>query len=277
MAFQARRRRRGITAIAVRVVTVIAVTVWLSPVGMALSATPPQPALTDSTVTLVADHWCPHTCDPRSGRDGYMVELAREAFALNGLRLSYHLLPWAEAMARVRAAQADGAAGTLADEAPDLITNTLPLGWQGNAVLMRSGDTVRFAGLETLQGRRVAVVKGYSYSPAIDAWLAEHAYQVVAQEGDHAIGANLHRLLTFQVDAVIDDEIVVQDAIAQAGVAAKVRLAGRLPGGALHLSFRADDRGRTLATLLDQGIETLRRSGRLAEILAAYGLADNTP
>lgn len=264
MAFRAWRRRWVVAAI-----TVLVCAPALAGAGSAKDD--------DGLVTLMADHWCPHTCDPRTGRDGYMIDLAREAFALNGLRVTFQSLPWAQVMAQIRAGRADGAAGTLAEETPDLPTNQLPLGWQGNAVVVRAGDSIRFAGLDTLQGRRVAVVKGYSYSRAIDSWLADHSYQVVAQEGDHAIDANLRRLLAFQVDAVIDDDIVVQDAIAQAGLAQKVRLAGRLPGGGLHVSFRADDRGRRLAGLLDQGIETLRRSGRMAEIMATYGLADSPP
>lgn len=228
-------------------------------------------------VVLVADHWCPHTCDPKSGRDGYMVDLARAAFAREGLVVDFRARSWAEAMADVRAGRADGAVGTLADEAPDLSTNSQSLGWQTNAVVVRTGDSLRFAGLDTLQGRRIAVVKDYSYSPVINAWLTEHVYQVVAQTGDHAAQANLRRLLNFQVDAVIDDEIVLQNAIAQSGLTSQLRVAGRLPGGTLHVSFRADERGHALAEMLDIGLEALRRDGTLAELLAAYGLSAPPP
>jgi len=245
---------------------------WVAILWLSLLA--PTGAAAD-TVILTADHWCPHTCDPESGRSGYMIDIAREAFALAGLKTQYQIRPWATGLNEIRAGLADGIVGTLPGEAPDLPRNHLPLGRQSNAFAVRAEDPFNFIDMTSLAGRRIGTVKDYSYSTDIDAWLAQHPQQVLAQAGNRAAETNLGRLLDRQVDLVLDDEAVLRDTIIRTGRTGKVRTAGRLAGGSLHISFSlARQRGNSLADVLDNGITALRRNGRLAAILAGYGLAD---
>jgi polar amino acid transport system substrate-binding protein len=224
-------------------------------------------------VVLVADPWCPHTCDPDDGSDGYMVDIAREAFAMAGIPVVYKTLGWARAMRDVRQGRADGAVGALADEAPDLITHVVALGWQANVLIIRDDDPWVFTGLASLVGRQVGSVSSYSYSAEIDAWLAANPATVQAISGSNAAGRNLKKLLARRIDIMLDDEAVVGDAISRQGQPPAVRIAGNLPGGTLHIAF-APQRGRTLAAILDRNIKVLRANGRLAAILAHYGLSD---
>lgn len=245
---------------------------WLT---LTLAVLIPAPAWAGDSVILTADHWCPHTCDPKSGQAGYMIDIAREAFALAGLNTVYHLRPWATGLNEVRAGLADGIVGTLPGEPPDLPYNQLTLGRQDNAVAVRADDTFILAGLDSLAGKRIATVKNYSYSTTIDSWLINHAPQVSAQSGDRAVENNLEHLLDQRVDVIVEDEAVLRQAIIHTGKHAKVRIAGRLIGGSLRIAFSpVHQRGKALADILDQGIVHLRQSGRLAEILAGYGLAD---
>lgn len=250
-------------------------TPWPWVVILWLSLLAPTGANAADTVILTADHWCPHTCDPSSGRSGYMIDIAREAFALAGLKTQYQIRPWATGLNEIRAGLADGIVGTLPGEAPDLPRNQLPLGQQSNAFAVRADDPFNFIDMTSLAGRRIGTVKDYSYSTDIDAWLAQHPQQVLAQAGNRAAETNLGRLLDRQVDLVLDDEAVLRDTIIRTGRTGKVRTAGRLAGGSLHISFSlARHRGNSLADALDNGIIALRRNGRLAAILAGYGLAD---
>lgn len=246
---------------------------WLAMLSLALLA--PFPATASDTVILTADHWCPHTCDPASGRSGYMIDIAREAFALAGLKTQYQIRPWTTGLNEIRAGLADGIVGTLAGEAPDLPHNQRPLGRQANAFAVRTDDPFNFIDMMSLAGRRIGTVRDYSYSTDIDAWLAQHPHQVIPQAGNRAAETNLDRLLNRQVDVILDDEAVLRDAIIRTGRTGKVRTAGRLAGGDLHISFSlARPRGKSLADALDMGIAALRQNGRLAAILAGYGLAD---
>lgn len=246
---------------------------WVATLSFALLA--PFSATASDTVILTADHWCPHTCDPASGRSGYMIDIAREAFALAGLKTQYQIRPWTTGLNEIRAGLADGIVGTLAGEAPDLPHNQQPLGRQANAFAVRTDDPFNFIDMMSLAGRRIGTVRDYSYSTDIDAWLAQHSHQVIPQAGNRAAETNLDRLLDRQVDVILDDEAVLRDAIIRTGRTGKVRTAGRLAGGNLHISFSlARPRGKSLAEALDMGIVALRQNGRLAAILAGYGLAD---
>ena len=252
----------------------VAMKIWLRMVVACCVLAPPFAQAADSII-LTADHWCPHTCDATDGRDGYMVDIAREALALSGLKTVYQVRPWSTAVKEVRAGLADGIVGVLDRELPDLPHNRQPLGRQINALVVRAADKVQLPSLDSLAGRRVAIVQSYSYSPDIDAWLAAHAAQISPQSGNRAAEINLERLLADRVDVVLDDEAVLRDAIIRAGLTGKVRIAGRLGGGTLHLAFSPSRQAeRSLPRLLDEGIAHLRQSGRLAEILAGYGLAD---
>lgn len=234
-----------------------------------------QAARAADSVILAADHWCPHTCDPAEERTGYMVDIAREAFAAAGMKVVFQLRPWATAMSDIRAGLVDGVVGTLPSEAPDLPHNHTALGRQSNAFVVRATDSFVLAGLDSLAGKRIATARDYSYSQDIDSWLVAHATQVQPQPGNRAAAANLQRLMDGQVDVVLDDEAVLRDTIIRQGLAGKVRVAGRLLGGSLHIAFSANrPGGAELAAILDQGVAKLRHSGRLAEILAGYGLAD---
>ncbi|MGE4281018.1 MAG: substrate-binding periplasmic protein [Magnetospirillum sp.] len=240
---------------------------------LGLGATAPAQAA--DSVILAADYWCPHTCDPATGRSGYMIDVASEAFALSGIKTIYQVRPWATSMADIRAGLIDGVVGVLTSEAPDLPHNHKALGRQSNAFVVQADDNFILRGLDSLAGKRIATVRDYSYSPEIDSWLAGHAAQIQSQPGNRAAESNLEHLLNDEVQVVVDDEAVLRNAIIHSGLSGKVRSAGRLPGGTLHIAFSATrSNGKELAAALDSGIEKLRESGRLAEILAGYGLAD---
>jgi len=242
--------------------------------ALALCLLAPAQALAgEAPVVLVADPWCPHTCDSQSGIDGYMVDIAREAFAMDGLEVIYKTTSWARAMRDVRQERADGAVGALVDEAPDLITHRQPLGVQVNVFLTRGDDPWRFTGLDSLAGRQVGSVRSYSYSAEIDAWLAANPGQVQAISGSGGARRNLRKLLAGRIDVMLDDDAVAGDTLRRSGQGLPVRVAGRLPGGSLHIAL-GNRRGNHLAAILDRNIHALRASGRLAAILAEYGLTD---
>jgi len=249
---------------------------WINGVfacGLWLAAVSPLHAA--ESVILAADHWCPHTCDPATGKNGYMIDLAQEAFALSGIKTVYQVRPWATSMADIRAGLIDGVVGVLGTEAPDLPHNKMALGRQSNAFVVLADDGFTMHGLDSLTAKRIAMVKDYSYSPDIDAWLATHADQIQTQPGNRAAESNLAHLLNGKVNVVVDDEAVLRDAVIRLGLTGKVRTAGRQAGGTLHIAFSATrSNGKELAAMLDAGIAKLRESGRLAEILAGYGLSD---
>ncbi|MBI5162357.1 MAG: transporter substrate-binding domain-containing protein [Magnetospirillum sp.] len=228
------------------------------------------------TVVLLADPWCPHTCAAGSGPAGYMVDIAREALATPGHTVIYKNTAWARAMKEVKSGKADGAVGSLREEgrAAQLVVPAEPLGRQVNAFVVRADDPWVLNGLGSLKGRVVATILDYSYSPDIDGWLAARHTTVEPLGGENALERNLKKLLQRRSDVVVDDLAVLQRKMTS-GAVAGVRVAGTLPGGDLFVALTpVGGRGERLGKALDQGVATLRASGRLKQILAAYDVKD---
>lgn len=234
-----------------------------------------QPGLAAEKIVLQADPWCPHTCEAQASQPGYMVEIAKAAFAARGHQVEYRTVPWARAIADVRAGKVAGAIGALRTEAQDLVVHHEPLGRQANAMAVRAGDAWVFKGLGSLDGKVVGAILDYSYSPEIDAWLSEHKAGVRFTGGENALARNLRMLASGRLDVVVEDEAVLLHQLRSSPERDRVRIAGRMGGGDLFIAFaHAGGRGVRLAHDLDQGIRDLRASGELQRILASYGLRD---
>ena len=229
----------------------------------------------EKTAVIAADPWCPHTCGATEARPGYMVEVARQALTSRGWTVTYKNAPWARVMRDVKAGNADGAVGALRGEAGGMVLHAEPLGRQSNVFVVRAADPWSLQGLDSLRGRKVASVKDYSYSEAIDSWLAGGHTEVQALGGENALDRNLKKLLSGRVDVVVEDEAVLLHTLRSGKLGDKLRIAGRLPGGDLYIAFTpVGGRGGRLAESLDQGIRELRASGELGRILGGYGLKD---
>jgi polar amino acid transport system substrate-binding protein len=230
-----------------------------------------------AVIVLAADPWCPHTCEADAPRPGYMIEIARRAFALSGLTVEYRITAWARAISDTREGRIDGVVGALASEVADLDLPQEALGHQSNLLVVRADDRWTLAGLDSLNGRTIGTVQNYGYSPQLDVWLAGHPDRVRALGGENALERNLRKLVSGRIDTVVEDEAVLALRLRNWAEAARVRVAGRVDGGDLYIAFsRRQGRGIDLARMLDQGVRTLRASGELNAILAAYGVRDWT-
>ena len=229
----------------------------------------------ESTVTLAADPWCPHTCEVGSDSPGYMIEIASRAFATQGYRVIYKNFSWTRVMAEVRDGKLDGAVGALAGEARDLVLPTEPAGRQVNTFAIRQDDPWQFNGLESLKGRVIAINQDYSYAEDLDAWLAKKPTQIQALGGENALERNLKKLTSKRVDVVIEDQAVLSYVVKAQKNQPKIRTNGTYPGGDLFIAFTATGgSGRHLAQIYDAGIRQLRDSGEFQRILTKYGVMD---
>jgi len=243
--------------------------------ALILAALPIQTMAEPRTVELASDPWCPHTCPGDPAHPGYMVEIARSAFALSGLTVTYRGMSWTRAMSDAREGRIDGIVGTLASRAAELDLPQEGFGRNYYVFAVRDDDPWTLAGLESLEERTIGAVQGYSYSPALDPWMANHRDQIQAMGGEGALDRNLRKLVAGRIDTVIEDEIVLLYRLKTWPDANRIRVAGRIESGALYVAFsRRNGRGKDLARKFDAGVRTLRATGDLDRILAWYGLRD---
>lgn len=230
------------------------------------------------TLSFLADDYCPNTCaDP--DRPGYMIEIARAVFEPQGYHVAYKLMGWARAIEETRTGRYAAVVGGSEEEFAGLV-------WSGPIGLWRvAGATRRGQSFDpessSLDGLVLGAIRGYHYNDRIDDHIAQHGSdprRVQFASGDDALLQNLRRLVGGRLDVVVDDPNVLRFVVGSAGMENAVELTPAATAIPLGIGFSpALPQARTLAGLLGEGIARLRREGRLAVILARYGLEDWPP
>ncbi|MBC7185238.1 MAG: ABC transporter substrate-binding protein, partial [Marinobacter sp.] len=125
-------------------------------------------------VVIAADPWCPHNCQAGSDREGYMVEIAREAFGLAGIDVKYVNMSWARALQQARDGYIDAVVGALPEDAPDFIFPEEAIGFSSIALYTYPDNDWNYNGTESLQDQTLLAINGYAYSPELDDYIKEH-------------------------------------------------------------------------------------------------------
>ncbi len=252
---------------------------WIIALTAILVALSPAAGLAD-TITLRADEWCPYNCEPGSDKPGYMVEIARAVFEPMGHIVDYDLTNWSRSIMQVRRGRIDGIIGAMKSEAPDLVFPDIETGFAGAAFFVRKGFAWRYTGINSLEKVALAVIQDYGYGK-IDSYLETHrgTPKVITTVGEDALAINIRLLLKGRVDAVLENEAVFRNTATDMGVLAEIDHAGddgeTGENNFVYIVFSPKNpQSAAYAKALGEGMRTLRTSGRLAEILARYGLSD---
>ncbi len=225
-------------------------------------------------ISLCADVWCPYNCAPGAAQPGFAVEIARKVFGQAGYHVSYEVAGWPRCVEDTRAGRFTAIIGAIRADAPDFTFPTEPIGVSRPSYVVRKGDTFHYTDTRDFEGRVVGIVSSYGYGGETGAYIAAHgkdSQRIEFVSGDGALQKNFAKLMAGRVDVVLDDENVLQNEIAELGLADKVTLVRGPSVRPLYIAFSPAfaDRGE-LAQLLDSGIAKLRASGALATILSHY-------
>ena len=231
----------------------------------------------NKTVVIAADAWCPYNCDEKSQEPGFMIDLATEILGASGYTVIYHNQGWTEAMSDVTTGKIDAVVGAGAIEAKDLTLAGVPLGENQTCFYTRLDDLFKYQPGMSLSSRRVGVISGYLYEDSLDQYLLKNRadYNLVQiATGDKPLLQNIRKLKARRIDTLVENMVVMDFSIAKYQIEG-LRLAGCERPRPLFIAFspQREDKGR-LAETMNVGIRTLRKNGRLATILARYGLTD---
>jgi polar amino acid transport system substrate-binding protein len=236
-------------------------------------------------LVLVADPWCPFTCDANAGPQGMMIDIARAILEPLGYRVTYENVGWTRALKGTAAGDYDAAVGTSLYEAPELVMSTAPLGKMENGIFVLASDPWRFTTLDSLTGRKLGIIMGYSYGESLDRYFLDNPDSVEVKSGEDALRKNILQLVNKRIDAVIDDVQVIAYTL-QAMQIKDTVIQASSPGALLDTTFDIEKDGlfigispkhpeaKAIAEALGKGIEVLRSNGELAKILARYNASD---
>jgi len=231
------------------------------------------------TITVVADEWCPINCEPGSDKPGYAIEVAQYVFGKAGHQVVYQNLNWSKSIEDSRKGMYSGIVGASKEEAEDFVFPQNTIGASANSFFVSAGSNWTYQGMDSLNGVCLAAIKSYEYGDDLDAYLESNKNdpkKVQVVSGDNPLEKNFKKLDGGRVDVVIEDRPVGDYTIKEMGLKGKIKFAGNDGDPTdFYIAFSpADPKSKEYADLLSQGLDDMRASGKLEEILSRYGMSD---
>lgn len=265
----------------------------------------------DSTkkISIALLNFCPLHCIDSDNlmvleRPGYAVEIYQKIFGGVGYDVDFQAAPFNRGMIEVSQGRLDAISGPLKFDKEalkvkirqepligplygELIYPERSVGiHHSSCAFIHSDAKWAFTGLSSLDGKIIGAGKSYDYGKETNLYLenrlAEDKDSVVFITGNSVFAKNLKKLEHKRIDVVLMDKVSGRNAIQIAVKEGEleqgsVKLLGcsGMPAE-LYLAFsgRSPDIARKLASIFDKGIEDLRQTGELKEILSKYGLQD---
>lgn len=235
------------------------------------------PADQRRTIAIAADLWCPHNCAAGSKREGYMIEIAREAFALARLEVEYTNVSWARALELADQGYIDGVVGAFSRDSAGFVYPEEAIGYARTALFTHADSDWTYEGINSLGQKKLVTINGYSYSTELDAYIDKHKKnpkRVWILSGPAPLTRAIELLEHDRSDVLPEDLDVMHWTLGQLGKHDRLRMVGQLERLPVYIAFsEANPQSEDFATLLTEGVRKLRKSGRLDEILASYNVS----
>jgi polar amino acid transport system substrate-binding protein len=229
------------------------------------------------TLTVVADQWCPYNCVPNSATPGFGIEILKAVFEPKGIKVVYSNMPWTQALKETKEGKYAAAIGGTPKEFEGWVLPEEPTGTSRTTAFVKKGNPWRYSGTTSLAGKKVGVIEGYTYDSGgkLDTWIAQNPKSLVVASGEDALGILLKKLLTGDVDLILEDPLVFNLNIKDRGLAGRYEEAGIAHEVTILVGFSpARPESKRLAEIYTQEVRALRRNGKLAGILKKYGVTD---
>ncbi|MCR9236328.1 MAG: transporter substrate-binding domain-containing protein [Alphaproteobacteria bacterium] len=227
------------------------------------------------TIVLKSDLWCPYNCEPDSELPGYMIEVAQEALGMFGHTVVYEKLNWLRSVEKARHGEIDGVIGAVEEEVEGFVLGP-PLGPLVDGIVTRIGEELDLSQAEPLEGLTLGGINGYEYVGPLGDYIEKYRDNhnlVQFVSGDNALDMNLQKLIAGRIDVVAEDYQVILYRLRAGDLADKFTVVHNEQPDPGYIAFSPKNPNSELyAKQLEEGLNELRASGRLAEIMAKYSL-----
>lgn len=226
---------------------------------------------------LMADEWCPYNCEP-SKEPGYTVEIFQEIFKNKSQKIDYQIVDWTTAIDKTREGTNDVLVAATVGDAPDLIYPKESIGESNLCFYATPSIRWKYKGLESLKNIRLGVIKSYSYGDKLDQYIREH--QDNPQRINFSIGGTpleelSTKLINGQVDLIVENANVMAHFQKKTKKPNTIRNIGCEEKMKVYMAFSPKNpKAYKFGEEFDEGIKSLRKSGKLREILQKYSVSD---
>ena len=246
-------------------------------VTCALTGTVSAAAADAHILRVRADSWMPFNGDPASEKPGYVVELLREIYEPQGIKVDYQIMAWADALKAAAAGEIDAVIGANATEGAALVQPDQPMAEPEFAIFVRKDSTWTYKNLKSFDEIRLGAIEGYSYWPSLDGYLKTHtAPAVTFYNGDAPLKGAIQDLVDGKIAAMPESVLVFFWTVKSTGHSfSEFRRAYTEISEPLFVAFTKNSQGKQFARIWDAGIGKLKQSGRFQAILDRYGFTKN--
>lgn len=227
------------------------------------------------------DHWCPYVCDPkRDGLEGFQIEIAKAVFAESGRTVKLVPMSYERGLKEAREGRIDGIPSALPGEAPGFLYATEP-NTKNLWCFYRSKDAGKewdYAvpkDLDSAPGT-VGLVKGYSFGPAMDAYIDAHRKRFEFYFGPDVLRRMTEKVSRGHLDAFLEDRTTMEYHLSK-GILRGLRRSGCIsePLQSTYMAFSpASSSSPELRRAWDATLARLRAEGKVDAILKRYGIRD---
>lgn len=231
-------------------------------------------ALSD-VFTVRSDEWPPYNTTADAEQPGYVIEILQAALEPHGYTVDYQTMPWNRSLDSVRNGDFHAVVGAFVSDAPDFVFPEESVGTAGSTFYTLPSSDWSYDGVDSIANIRLGYLADYAYTDSIDEYLEEHGDNHQRMAADGGLANLIRMLMGGRIDAVIEDESVMQATLLSMGISAdSLRHAGAAgePEPIYAALSPAREESAELAEKISQGIREMREDGRLEAILERYGV-----
>lgn len=230
------------------------------------------------TLAFRSDYYCPYICDPQSANPGYMVEILKKVFTKAGFKIDIKITNWARSIKEARTNRVQGLIATSKGDAPDLIYPLQPLGKMKAAFYIPKNSAWSFDDSYSFINARIGVVNAYWYGERLDQVLKSGHKSFFPFSGSKPLEKILKMIFSRRLDGFIENEVILHYTLSEKKIPKtelqRVRWI-EIEDPYLFVAFSPKNpKSQVYAEILSKGVEKLRRSGELRQILKKYHLKD---
>ena len=195
---------------------------------------------TKENIVLVADECCPYNCDANDSLPGYVIETAKEIFEPLGYRVIYKEVSWNRAIHGARTGEFNAIIGATKREAPDFIFPEKIIGVASQCFYTLQNSSWVFTDLNSLNDISLGAIESYSYGRLKELYIdpnKENPQKIQLITGDSPLERNIRKLILGRIDAIIEDENVIQFELNRINSEIKLKNAGLFQKEDIYLAF----------------------------------------
>lgn len=234
------------------------------------------------TVVMRADYWYPFNGHPNSIRPGFMVEIARRAFAKANITVDYRLMSWQGALQNAYDGNIDCVFGASKIQGRGLLYPRHSFGVTDTGFYARAGEIPAFSykGLASIRQFRLGVAEAaiHIQDPAVIDYIKKYQAtdKVYLSDDNNPLRDLMAKLLTNEIDLIVETPAVFH-AIAQEQrlsiLFEEVSVVGK-PEPVYIACSKRNPRSPYYLDLLDKELMLMRKTGELEKLLQRYKLFD---